>query len=198
MLVTVEEFKASRYYKSDWPDTEVEKALLYAESRFYILTNREKFGYWFEPRELTLVLDGTGGRLLRSPYPVLRIYEARVLTKEGEEDVTDLIRHRGHFVYFPSTWEEEFANVTIRADFGDPAYADRPVPEDVKEAIKRLANMKLRRHFRVAGEELAERRPPTEEPPPPTITGDREVDQIIRSYYVSPPLFFLDLRGPLD
>lgn len=208
MLVALDEFKSSRYYDSNagWADEEVTEALVYAEDRFYRLTGRHRWGYWLQPRTLTLNLDGTGKRLLYSPYPLLVLDSCQVAYSGGTQDVTSEVRWRNHFLFLTAGWWEGFANVTVTGAFGDPAYisvtdegARANVPEDVREAVRRLANRKLR-HLRIAGEQLSERRPPTpsEPVPPPTLTGDREVDGIIRSYTVRRPLHALDVRGPLS
>lgn len=195
MLVSLEEFKSSRYYRADWTDSECQEALEYAEERFYRFTNREKHGYWLEPRELALSLDGTGHKLLRSPYPVLSLSSVVLRTREGEEDVTAEVTFRGHYLHREDGFPYGFANVSVSGAFGDPAYAGRAIPRDVKEAVMRLAYRKLLR-TRIAGERLYERRAPGEEVPPPTLTGDRETDAIIRTYTVGDITGTLDLRGP--
>lgn len=199
MLVTLEEFRASRYNNASYTDEQILSALLYAETRFYTLTNREHTGYWLEPKERVLLLDGSGTSILMSPYPLISVSRVRILEGENWVDVTSKVRVRGHFLALTSgVFPEDFATVEVTAQVGDPRFCGRPVPEDVKEAVRRLAHMKLRRHRLIAGEEMDEHRPPTEPPPPPTMTGDREVDGIIKSYYVAPALTWLDLRGPLD
>lgn len=199
MLVTLEDFRASRYNNSAYSDELITAALAYAENRFYTLTNRELTGYWLEPRELVLLLDGSGTSILMSPYPLVSVSKVRILQEGGWAEVTPLVRRRGHFLSLsPGEFPEGFATVEVTAEVGDPMFCGKPVPEDVKEAVRRLAHMKLRRHRLIAGEEMDEHRPPTEPPPPPTMTGDREVDGIIKSYYVAPALTWLDLRGPLD
>jgi len=231
VLVTPTEFEASRYYKADWKD-EVPFALSYAESRFYQLTQRERWGYWMERKTLTMHLDGTNTRILRCPYPLLKIESCVIKSPGGDVDVVEDVRFRGHFLWLAEKWLEGFANITLTGEFGDPKYAlasvtvepgseeeipssedeEIPssedeeedeeeeilgnVPADVKEAVMRLANMKMR-HYRIAGERLQERRPPDEPVPPPTITGDREVDGIIRSYTVQDISYLLDIRGPM-
>jgi len=199
MLVTVEEFRESPYNKADFTDADIQKALEYAEARFYRLTKREEWGYWLEPRRCSLRLDGTGTSLLRLPFPLVNLVELRVLYAAGWLELTDTATFRGHFIYLPGdlVFEEGVMNVHVVGDFGDPDYCSRPVPADVKEAIMRLAFMKLRRHYRLAGEQLLERRAPDEAPPPVTYTGDREVDGIIASYAIKAPVL-LDVRGPID
>jgi len=199
-LVTLEEFKSSKYYSENFTDEQVQYALSYAEERFYVLTNREKHGYWMESRELTLELDGTGHRLLRSPYPVLGVAGVTIIGEDGsQEDVTSSVRARGHFLWYKDGWPYGFANVRVQGTFGDPRYAGKSVPDDVKEAVMRLAWRKLRRD-RIAGERNFERRAPgpTEPIPPPTLTGDREVDGIIRSYMIEDLSSALDIRGPYE
>lgn len=198
MLVTLAEFQGSRYWRSDFSPEEAEAALRYAEERFYTLTNRHRHGYWLEPRELEVWLDGTGTHLLRAPYPILEVLEVRVLDVTGLVDITPHVRARGHFLYRgDAVFPEGFSNVQLVAEFGDPAFAGQGVPEEVKEAVRRLAYNKLRRHYRILGEELLERRAPSETPPPPSLTGDPEVDGIIRAYTIASPLLYLDVRGPM-
>lgn len=200
MLVTVQEFQESRYGRPSYTDAQVREALEYAEQRFYSLTNRDRYGYWLEPRALTLRVHGTGTSLLRLPYPVLVVTKVELVGADGSrQDITEAVRAHGHFLHrTDDVFPEGFANVEVEGEFGDPFYAGRPVPADVKEAVCRLAHMKLRRHRLIAGEEIEEHRPPTEPPPPPTLTGDREVDGILKTYFVAPPLGYLDLRGPID
>ncbi len=197
MLVTLQEFRSSVYNNPNYSDAAILEALDYAERRFYEWTGRARFGYWLEPKRATIRLDGTGTRLLRSPYPILTLVSCKILTVEGMMTVEG-VRVRRHILWYRDRFPEGFANVEIDAYFGDPNYAqwDATVPRDVKEAILRLADLKLRRK-RIAGEEVTERRPESSPPPPPTITGDREVDGIIRTYTLAAPLGMLDLRGPL-
>lgn len=211
MLVSVAEFKASPYYTDKYTDQAIQSALDYAEDRFYELTNRAAFGYWFHPREVEMVLDGTGTRLLRARYPILRLLYCGVIDRlDGTvADITSAVRVREHFLWYRPGFREGFANVHVIALCGDPQYAAVEaaesgesgllgyVPTDVREAILRLADLKLRRK-RIAGEEVVERRPGVTPPPPPTFTGDREVDGIIRTYTVARPLDLVDIRGPLS
>ncbi|MCS7240829.1 MAG: hypothetical protein NZ651_06265 [Candidatus Bipolaricaulota bacterium] len=198
MIVDLQDFQRSRYWREGLNPQEVEAALRYAEERFYTLTNRHRYGYWFEPKELEIFLDGTGSQLLRSPYPIVEVIEVKVITAFGTFDITARVRARGHFLYrLDGAFPEGVANIQLLAAFGDPAYVQQEIPEDAREAVRRLAYNKLR-FYRIAGEELDERRPPTESPPPPTLTGDREVDGIIRSYTIESPLFYLDIRGPIE
>jgi len=197
MLVPLEEFKASAYWKDSFSDEQAEKALSYAERRFYALTKREQYGYWFEPRRCILRLDGTGTSLLYLPYPLVNLIDVRIIYAAGYLFITDFCRFRGHFLHYTaSVFPEGIMNVQVTGDFGDPKWAGT-VPEDVKEAVMRLAFMKLRRHYRIAGEELLERRAPDQPPPPVTYTGDREVDGIIATYTIKPPVC-LDVRGPIS
>ncbi|MEN3011005.1 MAG: hypothetical protein ABDI20_08630 [Candidatus Bipolaricaulaceae bacterium] len=199
MIVTLEEFRESRYWRDNMDEAQVEEALRYAEERFYALTNRAKYGYWLEPKVEEFALDGTGTRLLRAPSPVLEVLEVQVLTETGPLPITENVRPRGHFLYrLDGVFPEGVGNVRVKAKVGDPLYARRGIPEDAKEAVRRLAFLKLLRHVRIAGEQLDEHRPPTEPPPPPTLTGDREVDGILKTYYLTPPLGYLDLRGPVE
>lgn len=201
MLATVEQFVASPYYQSSYSESAILEALRYAERRFYELTNREKYGYWLEPRRVTMSLDGTGGRLLRTKYPVLKLLSCEIITSITGEylDITNSVRLRNHFLWYRDGFPEGFANVRVVALCGDPHYGEgADVPEDVREAVLRLADLKLRRK-RIAGEEVSERRPSANPPPPPpTLTGDREVDGIIRTYTITRPLDMVDIRGPLS
>jgi hypothetical protein len=197
MLVHLDEFKASAYWKDSFSDEQVEKALSYAERRFYALTKREQYGYWFEPKRCVLRLDGTGTSLLQLAYPLVNLVDVRILYAAGALLITDFCRFRGHFLhYVAGEFPEGVMNVQVTGDFGDPKW-NGTVPDDVKEAVMRLAFMKLRRHYRIAGEELLERRAPDQPPPPVTYTGDREVDGIIATYTIKPPVF-LDIRGPIS
>ncbi|MDD3493522.1 MAG: hypothetical protein PHZ19_08520 [Candidatus Thermoplasmatota archaeon] len=190
MLATLEDFRASPYNKQEYSDGVILSALKYAEARFYEFTNRGKFGYWLEPRQVSMVLDGTGARLLRTTYPVLKVIECTIIdSPDGTaRDVTNEVRIRRHFIWRREGFREGFANVRLVALCGDPAYAVLPeedsesaesgeaeptIPPDVTECVLRIADLKLRRK-RVAGEEVSERRPSANpQPPPPTITGDR-------------------------
>lgn len=200
-LVSVAEFLDSRYCRPEWEDKAPEM-LQYGEDRFYQLTKRNQWGYWIQPKTRTVTLDGNGSRLLRTPYPLIDLHEC-VVYSEGaagvvEDDVTDAIRFRSHFLHHHRGFPNGFANVVLTGDFGDPAFVEKDVPDDVKECIMRLAHMKLTR-ARIAGERVHERRPPGDEPvPPPTMTGDREVDGIIRSYTVRDMTVLVDFRAPLD
>ncbi|MEN3007250.1 MAG: hypothetical protein ABC578_06250 [Candidatus Methanosuratincola petrocarbonis] len=183
-LVTLDEFKQSAFYDSSISDEQATNALDQAEARFYSLTNRDHLGYWFIQRQVEKILHGTGTTFLRFPYPVLEIVSVVLL--DTDEDVTSAVRAWGsHYLYYPDEWPEGTANIKVVAKAGDPAYAATgTVPLDVKRAIMRLARNYLV-NDRIAGERYIDLRPPSDEaPPPPTLTGDREVDGIIRSYSV--------------
>ncbi len=210
MLVTLAEFKASPYWNDKYTDDAILSALRYAEQRFYEYTNRGKYGYWLQGKKAKMVLDGTGTRLVRTNYPVLQLISCKMITGPNTTvDITDQVRSRLHYLWYRGGFREGFANVVVEAYCGDPAYArladdsgesgavDSGVPEDVKEAILRLADLKLRRK-RIAGEEIVERRPDARPVPPPTYTGDREVDGIIKTYTITSPMDMLDIRGPLS
>jgi len=197
-LVTLTEFKSSVYYRDVWTDSQVQDALDYSEARFYEFTRRDRLGYWLEERALTLTLDGTGHRLLRSPYPIISVTSVIIIGQDGTEtDVTSEVRARGHFLWREDGWPYGFANVKLTGTFGDPRFVGQSIPRDVKEAVMRLAYRKLQRD-RIAGERSYERRAPgpTEPIPPPTLTGDRETDAIIRTYTVNDLTAAVDIRGP--
>jgi len=179
-LVTVEEYMDSPFYGQEDYD-KVERALEWAERRFYRLTERDYLGYWLTPREVTFLVHGNGEKLVRFPWPVLEIHEVKDL---DEDVVLEGVRHWGsHYIFYGAGFPDGIANIRVHADTGDPNYALDPLPEDVSQAIKRLARNQLMGD-RIAGERTIDFRPPTEETPAvmPTITGDREVDGVIRSY----------------
>lgn len=183
-LVTLDEFKASAFYNSNLQDDQILQALDQAEARFYSLTNRDHLGYWFIERTVEKTLHGNGLTFIRFPYPVLEVVSV-ILLDTGEDVTSDVRAWGSHYLYYPDGWPDGTANIVVRAKVGDPAYAlDGTVPLDVKRAIMRLARNYLTGD-RIAGERYIDRRPPSDEaPPPPTLTGDREVDGIIRSYVV--------------
>lgn len=192
-LASLADFRASKYNDPTWTDEQVQEALDYAEARFLRLTNRDRTGMWFVPRELTVFVHGTGSECVRVPYPVLSLSQVVVIEENGlTTEITQDVRYHGRFLWYDGTFPRGFKNVQIVGTFGDPRYGGT-VPEDVKEAILRFAWLKLRRS-RLAGERVTDFRPPPSDGnvPPPTYTGDRELDGIIKSYIVD------DITGGFD
>ena len=147
-LVSLAEFRSTRYSNPNWTDDEVQAALDYAEQRFYRLTNRDVVGYWFVARDVELSLDGTGMDYLRVPYPLLDLASVQLLDSSGAgTDITSYVRWRGHYIWYDPGFPAGFANVVVQATCGDPRYAvagqTDTVPPDVKDAVCRLAEMKL-------------------------------------------------------
>lgn len=182
-LVTVEEYVASAFSGDvSATDAQVAWALGTAEARFYSLTRRQTLGYWFLPTDVEMVCHGCGDTLLHVGYPVLKITSVKL----NGVSITDYVKSwRSHYLYYAGVWTEGFANIDLQITVGDPEYAPAgTVPLDVKRAIMRLARNYLIGD-RIAGERYIERRPASDEAvPPPTITGDREVDAVIRTYTV--------------
>ncbi len=183
-LVSVAEFKESAHYRDTHghSDDEIAGALNLAETRFYKLTRRDKYKYWFVPKEQTYTVHGNGLLFIRFPGPVASLVS--VTNLDNDTDHTDKVKAwGGHYLYHKQKWPNGIANIEVTAMIGDPDHVSE-VPLDVKRAIMRMAKMHLLGD-RQAGERYIDRRPPTDDaPPPPTLTGDREVDNILRSYMV--------------
>lgn len=121
MLVSVAEFKASPYYTEKYTDSAIQQALDYAERRFYELTNRAEFGYWFRPGRSRCSWTGPG-RLLRARYPIVQLLYCGIIERlDGTEtDVTSSVRVRNHFLWYRPGFREGFANVHVIALCGIP------------------------------------------------------------------------------
>ena len=90
-------------------------------------------GQFFEPREITLKLDGRGGRVLPLPFILI---EPSNITADNEE-ITDYINYQD-FKYPKlvrvKKWPKGFQNIEISGTFG---YSE--TPEDIKRAAMKIA-----------------------------------------------------------
>ena len=90
-------------------------------------------GQFFEPREITLKLDGRGGRVL--PLPFILIESSNIIA--DNEEITDYINYQD-FKYPKlvrlKKWPQGFQNIEISGTFG---YSE--TPEDIKRAAMKIA-----------------------------------------------------------
>ena len=122
---TVDDLRAEGFDKSD-----DELTALIKLSCNFIERVTEQF---FEPREITLKLDGRGGRVL--PLPFILIEPSNVIA--DNEEVTDYINYQDY--KYPKLvrlkkWPQGFQNIEISGIFG---YSE--TPEDIKRAAIKIA-----------------------------------------------------------
>lgn len=105
-------------------------------------------GQWFEPREKTLILDGTGGEFL--PLPVFLIQRPEMVKADGEP-VTDYVVYnrfppaddRGYpKIHRKARWPKGVLNVEITGLWGyvdEDAHGGYVTPPLIKRAAMKLA-----------------------------------------------------------
>jgi len=97
-------------------------------------------GQFFEPRELTLRLDGRGGRILVLPYPLIN---AEFIEIDGEVISDFVIYNRLEDrpypkIYRDKRWPKGKLNITVKGTWGY-VEEDGSTPEDIKRISRKLA-----------------------------------------------------------
>ena len=198
-LVLYADYVASVYWDekrmTDVTESQVNQALAVAEAAFMWRTRRTRLGYWFEPREKTVTLHGTGLPEVRCPHPVLELASVIV----GGEDITASVTpNGGHFIYRTdggtfgdapdSLAETVFCDVVVTAKFGDTQIEREEdltpvVPADVADCIMRMAWHAFRKE-RVALDLSQGRRSPSATTQVDDLAHDKQIDQVIRDWSV--------------
>lgn len=207
MYCTVEDIRAEGVTEEQASDEKLTGLIVLAGNYIDRMTNQ-----WFEPREKTVVLDGHGGVIL--PLPVFLIELPESVTIDNKEVVGYVLYNRfppaddrGYpKMYRMAGWAKGFQNIAIKGLWG---YVDEDgsggymTPPLIRRACLKLAlynfpdlgdreaqeEKSLRgalKSERTDGHEYELSDDVLEAIASNSITGDTEIDQIIRQYTMAP------------
>ena len=207
MYCTVEDIRAEGVTEEQASDEKLTGLIALAGNYIDRMT-----GQWFEPREKTVRLNGTGGETL--PLPVFLIEEPESVTVNGEQ-VSDYVLYnrfppaddRGYpKMHRSAGWRKGVLNIAIKGLWG---YVDEDgsggymTPPLIRRACMKLAlysfpdlgdseaqeERALRgalRSERTDGHEYELSADVLSAMASNSVTGDTEIDQIIRQYTMAP------------
>lgn len=132
---SVEDLRAEGLNEEKYSDNDLEKLVKISCDFIDKVT-----GQFFEPRELTLRLDGRGGRILPLPYPLINA----VFIEIDSEVVNDFVIYnrledRSYPKIFRNRrWPKGILNISIKGTWGY-VEQDGSTPEDIKRIARKLA-----------------------------------------------------------